>query len=118
MAQVMVIREADKDWREVSADWPGRHKPGEPKVIYKVLMERGEPGKPNMQRTSYEPQHFEPPHSHEEDEVLYLLGGELQFGDLTLGLGDALFVPKNTRYSLRAGAAGCEFVRVGLPVTP
>ncbi len=118
MSQVMVIRDADKDWQEVSADWPGRHKPGEPRVIYKVLMPRGVDGMPNMQRTTYEPDHFEPPHSHEESEVLYLIGGELMFGDQTLGFGDAIFVPANTRYSLRAGAAGCEFVRVGLPVTP
>jgi len=116
MSQVMVIRDAEKDWQEVRADWPGRAAPGEPKVIFKPLMGRGEPGLPNMQRTRYEPHHFEPPHSHEEDEVIYLIGGDLAFGDQTLALGDALFVPKNTRYSLRAGEAGAEFVRVGLPV--
>ena len=115
MSQVMVIRDAEKDWQEVRDDWPGKSKPGEPRVIYKTLMAR-EPGLPNMQRTCYEPHHFEPPHSHEEDEVIYLLQGDLAFGDQTLALGDALFVPKNTRYSLRAGDAGAEFVRVGLPV--
>jgi mannose-6-phosphate isomerase-like protein (cupin superfamily) len=114
MSQVKVIRDAEKDWQEAPADWPGRAAAGEPRVIYKMLMPRAA-GLPNLQRSRYEPHHFEPPHSHAEDEVLYLLQGELAFGDQMLGLGDALFVPRNTRYSLRAGAAGAEFVRVGLP---
>ena len=42
-----------------------------------------------------------------------LLAGAIAFGDQKLGPGDALFVPKETRYSLRAGEAGAEFVRVG-----
>jgi quercetin dioxygenase-like cupin family protein len=110
---VIVIRDADQQWRETSADWPGRAKEGEPRVIYKSLLPGGEPGRPNMQRSRYEPLHFEPPHSHPEDEIIYVLSGDLTFGDQQLGFGDALFVPKDTRYSLRAGEAGAEFVRVG-----
>jgi quercetin dioxygenase-like cupin family protein len=113
---VTVIRDADRDWREVSADWPGKAKAGEPAVIYKMLM-TSEPGRPNMQRSRFDPLHFEPPHTHPEDEVIYLLKGEISFGAETLGAGDALFVPKDTRYSLRAGAQGAEFLRVGLPAT-
>ena len=111
---VTVIRDAESDWQEVSGDWPGKAKPGEPQVTYKVLMPQA-PGRPNMQRSRFEPHHFEPPHSHPEDEVIYLLDGGLTFGSETLTAGDALFVPKDTRYSLRAGDAGAEFVRVGLP---
>lgn len=110
---VIVVRDADKEWQEVSGDWPGKAKAGEPRVLYKSLLP-GEPGRPNMQRSRYEPHHFEPPHSHPEDEVIYVLSGVLTFGDQQLGFGDALFVPKDTRYSLRAGEAGAEFVRVGM----
>jgi quercetin dioxygenase-like cupin family protein len=114
MSKVMIVRDAEVDWREVSADWPGRAGPGEPKVVFKVLMDRA-PGLPNMQRARFEPHHFEPPHTHDEDEVIHLLKGALAFGDQAIGAGDSLFVPKNTRYSLRAGGDGAEFVRVGLP---
>jgi quercetin dioxygenase-like cupin family protein len=109
----LMVRDADQDWREVPVDWPGRTEPGEPKVVYKVLIDWNT-GLPNMQRVRFEPHHFEPPHSHEEDEIIYLLQGALSFGDQTVIQNDTLFIPKNTRYSLRAGEAGAEFVRVGL----
>jgi quercetin dioxygenase-like cupin family protein len=112
---IVVIRDQEKEWLTPPAEWPGKAKAGEPTVYYKSLMMTA-PDKPNMQRTRYEPNHFEPPHSHPEDEVIYLLSGELSFGNQDLGAGDALFVPKNTRYSLRTGDAGCEFVRVGFPI--
>lgn len=114
---VTVIRDQDKPWQEPPAGWEGRAKAGEPTVYYKSLLPIA-PGLPNMQRSRYEPHHFEPPHTHPEDEVIYLLAGDLTFGDQTLGVGDALFVPKDTRYSLRAGEAGAEFVRVGMPAGP
>ena len=115
MAHAKVIRDGEFDWRQPGADWAGRAAAEEPQVWFKMIMSR-EPGLPNVQRVRFEPKHFEPPHTHDEDEVIFLIGGELTFGDRTLGSGDTLFVPKNTRYSLRAGEAGAEFVRVGLPV--
>ena len=115
MGNVRVVRGAEKEWREPPADLPGRPGPGEPKVVFKTLLERA-PGVLNMQRARYEPHHFEPPHSHAEDEVIYLLDGFLDLGKTRLDTGDAIYVPKDTRYSLRAGAAGAEFLRVGLPV--
>lgn len=30
---VIVVRDADQEWRETSADWPGRAKAGEPRVL-------------------------------------------------------------------------------------
>ena len=107
-----IIRDGEHDWCEAPDTWPGKAGGGEPALSYKALLPRG-PGRPNMQRTRYEPYHFEPPHSHPEDEILYLLGGELQLGDQTLFPGDALFIEKDTRYSLRASASGAEFLRVG-----
>lgn len=112
---VVVMRDSEKPWLEPPAEWPGKAKAGEPGVTYKSLMAPA-PGLPNMQRSRFEPRHFEPPHSHPEDEVIYLLAGGLAFGDQALVVGDALFIPKDTRYSLRAGDDGAEFVRVGLPV--
>ncbi len=113
---VIVIRDRDKEWRDVSKEWR-EVKPGDTRVTYKMLLPHSA-DLPNIQRSRYDPHHFEPPHSHPEVEVIYLLSGSLALGDQTLGFGDAIFVPKNTRYSLRAGDSGAEFVRVGLPVVP
>jgi quercetin dioxygenase-like cupin family protein len=113
---VTVIRDQDRPWQEVPASWEGKARTGEPGVTYKSLLPT-QPGLPNMQRSRFEPHHFEPPHSHPEDEVIFLLEGGLAFGDQALTRGDALFVPRDTRYSLRAGDAGAEFVRVGLPTS-
>ena len=111
---VIVVRDRENDWQEVADTWPGKAKAGEPKLTFKRLLARG-PELPNLHRTRYEPDHFEPPHSHAEDEVIYVLAGTIHFGDQDLGFGDAIYVPRDTRYSLRAGAEGAEFVRVGLP---
>jgi len=107
-ARLSIVRDAEREWRETDPNWPGKAKPGEPGLSYKSLMDQ-----PNLKRVRYEPGHFEPPHSHDEDEILYLLDGVIEFGDQTIGKGDSVFVPRNTRYSLRAGREGAEFVRVG-----
>ena len=114
MSQVRVIRDADMAWQEPPDAWPGKAKPGEPSVSHKTVLRAG-PDRPNMQRVRYDPNRFEPPHSHPEDEVIYMLSGTLAFGDQILCNGDVLFVPKDARYSLRAGEAGAEFIRVGMP---
>jgi len=111
---VTVVLDKENDWSEVPDSWPGKAKAGEPSLTFKRLLPGG-PGLPNMQRTRYEPRHFEPPHSHKEDEIIFLLGGLIHFGDQDLRAGDAIFVPRDTRYSLRAGDEGAEFVRVGFP---
>jgi quercetin dioxygenase-like cupin family protein len=109
---VIVMRDSDKPWLEPPEGWEGT-KPGGTRLTYKSLMPIS-PGQPNLQRTRYEPRHFVPPHSHPEDEVIYILAGSIALGDQTLNSGDALFVPRDTRYSLRAGDDGAEFVRVGM----
>jgi mannose-6-phosphate isomerase-like protein (cupin superfamily) len=115
MAAAIVIRDAENDWLEVPDSWPGKAKPGQPGANYKLLMRGGE-GLPSIVHNRWEAGHLEPPHSHPDDEVLYVLCGHIAFGGQNLTSGDAIFVPKNTRYSLRAGDAGAEFVRVGMPV--
>ena len=109
---VIVIRDQDSEWQEPPAEWEGKARAGEPSLAFKRLLSGGA-GQPNMQRTRYEPRHFEPPHTHPEDEVIYVLGGVIHYGDQELQSGDAIYVPRDTRYSLRAGDHGAEFLRVG-----
>lgn len=113
MSRVIISRDADAVWEEASANWQPQA-PGEARGLrFKRLM-RTLPGMPNMQRTQYHPFHHERPHSHPEDEVLFVLAGELFHGRDRLVAGDAIYVARDTTYSLRTEETGAEFVRVGM----
>lgn len=49
-------------------------------------------------------------HAHAEDEIIYILEGELQIGRKRLGPGASVFVAGNTLYGFRSGAAGVRFL--------
>ena len=112
MAEIRLIRNADAPWEEVSPEWKANQKAGDPGLRFKRLISQ-EAGMPNMQQSDYFPHHHETPHSHPEDEILYVLSGAIFFGRETLGPGDAIFVPKGKIYSLRTEDSGAEFVRIG-----
>lgn len=113
MSEIALIRDADQPWQEVPDFWKAKQKEGDPGLRFKVLMGQGT-GPVNMQRTQYYPGHHEAPHSHPEDEILYILEGKIHFGRDELGPGDAIFVPKDKVYSLHTGETGVTFVRIGL----
>jgi quercetin dioxygenase-like cupin family protein len=50
------------------------------------------------------------PHAHSEDEIIYLLTGEIRLGSRTMEPGDALFVAKDTLYGFKVGPQGCTFL--------
>jgi mannose-6-phosphate isomerase-like protein (cupin superfamily) len=53
-------------------------------------------------------------HSHDHDESLWVLDGEITFGvgghDFRLGTGDRLMLPAGTVHTARAGAAGATYL--------
>jgi len=112
MAKVILVHDADKEWEQVSPSWQAKYAEEDRGLRFKRLL-AGSPGMPNMQRTEYMPNHHEPPHSHPEDEVLFVLSGELFSGREKLVYGDAIYVAKDTTYSLRTETEGASFVRVG-----
>lgn len=54
------------------------------------------------------------PHSHDHDESIWLLDGEITFstraGDLRLGPGDRLMLPRGTVHGARAGRSGATYL--------
>ena len=54
------------------------------------------------------------PHSHEHDESVWVVDGELVFGaagrDYRLRPGDRLMLPRGTVHTARAGAAGATYL--------
>lgn len=113
MAEIRLIRDADAPWEEVSPAWHEKQREGDPGLRFKRLLP-SVAGMPNLQRTEYRPHHHEAPHSHPEDEIIFVLGGRLFFGRDELGFGDAIFVPRDKTYSLRTDESGAAFVRIGL----
>ncbi len=49
-------------------------------------------------------------HAHAEDEIIYILAGELLIGRKRLGAGASVFVAGNTLYGFRTGPAGVRFL--------
>jgi quercetin dioxygenase-like cupin family protein len=54
------------------------------------------------------------PHSHDHDESLWVLEGEITFGsggnELRLGPGDRLMLPRGTVHTARAGTQGATYL--------
>jgi len=54
------------------------------------------------------------PHTHDHDESLWVVAGEITFGaegrDLQLAPGDRLMLPRGTVHTARAGAAGATYL--------
>ncbi|PLK27012.1 cupin domain-containing protein [Novosphingobium sp. TH158] len=113
MPKIVLMRDAESEWEQVDGDWKAKYAKGDASLRFKRLMRHGMAGMPNVQRTEYMPHHHEPPHSHPEDEVIFVLSGTLFHGRDRLGFGDAIYVARDTTYSLRTEEEGASFVRVG-----
>ena len=54
------------------------------------------------------------PHSHDHDESLWVVAGEITFGaaqrEFLLGAGDRLMLPQGTIHTARAGAGGATYL--------
>jgi quercetin dioxygenase-like cupin family protein len=117
MGEIVTFEAEGRPWLQSPADWPGKVRRGEPDVHYKVLTEAKGPV-PGVQLIEFDPNHFEPGHSHPESEVFWVMRGEFRLGDTTLRAGSGAFIEKDTHYSLQVGPEGATFLRVGLGVSP
>ena len=50
-------------------------------------------------------------HSHEKDEIFYIVEGELQFGNRVCGPGDSISILAGTLYRFTAGPNGCRYLK-------
>ena len=68
------------------------------------------------------------PHSHDVDEVIYIVEGSLTIGDRTCGPGTVIAIEKDTEYDFTAGPEGLRFLNIrpglakliigGVPIDP
>ena len=52
------------------------------------------------------------PHIHSQDEVIFIVEGELTLGDRKCGPGTVVFVEKDTEYGFTAGPKGVRFLNI------
>ena len=49
-------------------------------------------------------------HKHDDDEIIYVLRGEMHLGDHVLGPGSSVYIPGDTYYGFKAGPEGLRIV--------
>jgi mannose-6-phosphate isomerase-like protein (cupin superfamily) len=49
-------------------------------------------------------------HAHDEDEIMYVLSGEIHLGRRRYPAGSAIYIPGRTLYSFRSGPDGLRFL--------
>jgi quercetin dioxygenase-like cupin family protein len=49
-------------------------------------------------------------HAHDEDEIIYIVSGEMHLGDRVLGAGGTVFIAGNTLYGFKAGPQGLRML--------
>ena len=59
-----------------------------------------------------EPNHTAAPHSHDRDETIYVLDGEMKLGDQFCGPGTIIHLEKETEYTFTSGSHGVRFLNV------
>jgi quercetin dioxygenase-like cupin family protein len=72
--------------------------------------ERGSETDLQLMEVKYVPNAVIDPHSHDEDEIIYVVEGELHLGARVLRPGSSIYIPRATVYSYQAGADGLRVV--------
>jgi quercetin dioxygenase-like cupin family protein len=75
-----------------------------------VRLHQGGPGKLQLFEIHLEPGLEVTTHAHADDEIVYVVDGELHFGRRVCGAGSSFFIPGNTLYGFRAGPDGCRYL--------
>ena len=92
----------------------GEPSKGLPKKTGTQIIGDGEYGEkaPWIVIASMEPYKLIPPHSHDQDEVIFIVEGSLTIGDQDRGPGTVIFVEKGTEYGFTVGGEGVRFLNI------
>jgi quercetin dioxygenase-like cupin family protein len=75
-----------------------------------VRLHQGGPGKLQLFEIQLEPGLEVTTHAHADDEIVFVVDGELHFGRRVCGAGSSFFIPGGTLYGFRAGPEGCRYL--------
>jgi hypothetical protein len=110
---VNIVDTEGLDWSSVGNTWAGKAPDGQPGVRFKPFA-IGDGPVPKGQLVEYEGGHFEGAHSHGEDEILFLLAGQLSIDDQPLSPGALVYIEGGTVYGPLKSEGGCRFLRLHL----
>ncbi|CAN7514325.1 cupin domain-containing protein [Phenylobacterium sp. LjRoot219] len=111
--KLRVHQPADLAWRRigdiVTGEMAQALDPGE-LASHVAFHAPGDAAAPQLMELKLEPDALLVPHSHDTSEIIYVVAGELRWGDQVLGQGGSIFIPAQVVYSFRAGPAGARLV--------
>ncbi len=74
------------------------------------IREEGADNSPQLFEVEFPPNSGVEIHAHEEDEIMFVLSGEMQVGGRVLGPGSSMYIQGNTLYAFKAGEKGVTFL--------
>lgn len=114
MARVKIRTEDQLEWQQSEEGDEGdydREKLRESELTTRFrVREMGSDASPQLIELLYEPHAEIQLHAHDEDEIIFVLRGELLLGQRTYAPGTSVFVAGGTFYTFRAGADGLQIL--------
>jgi quercetin dioxygenase-like cupin family protein len=74
------------------------------------IHEMGTENSPQLFESQFPPHGEVNIHANAEDEIMFVLAGQMLVGNHTLGPGSSVFIAGNTLYSFKAGPEGLTFL--------
>ena len=110
MARVRLTTEDQQPWvvsgdRPIADDERGKLREGELTSEFRI-REPGSDRNPQLVELRYQPNAEIRLHSHDEDEIIYVLGGAMRINNRTVGPGACLTIPGGVFYGFHAGPDG------------
>jgi hypothetical protein len=113
MARVRIQTETDIDWLvtrdSVPAEKSANFSEGELSASYRI-REPGGSNLPQLMELRYEPNAEVQVHAHDEDEIIFIVGGEMHLGSRVLRPGTSIAISGKTFYGFKAGPGGLQFL--------
>jgi len=114
MAKVRVTTQDQQPWivsgeRQLDDAERGKLKQGELTSSFR-MREPGSASSPQLVELRYEPDAEIRLHSHDEDEIIYVLEGAMRINNRTVGPGACLTIPGGVFYGFHAGPEGLKIL--------
>ncbi len=105
---IRVHHEAQLAWRkmgDIPMGWMRDHIDPTELEGHLSFHEPGDTATMQLMEMRLNPHTLIAPHSHDDDEIFFVVEGALHWGDKELAAGGSLYIPAGTPYSFRTGEA-------------
>ena len=114
MARVRLTTEDEQPWivsgeRTIGEDERGKLRQGELSSEFRI-REKGSDSRPQLVELRYQPDSEIRLHAHDEDEIIYILDGEMRINNRVIGPGGCLTIAGGVFYGFHAGPEGLRIL--------